>query len=86
MPWTEACLIRHCSCSEGRGGDIRHNFFAKHAPKQYRGTFFILASNRLPDMAEKPARPSAAHDEQWLPLASRAEIVMLRESFAGKTK
>lgn len=36
---------------EGRGGDIRNNFYTKYTPKQFKQTFFIVSSNSLPEMA-----------------------------------
>ena len=71
---------------EGRGGDIRNNFYTKYTPKQFKQTFFIVSSNSLPEMANDYQRDTDTHKHQWLPLESRVDIVMLEESFAGKTK
>ena len=70
---------------EGRGGDIRNNFYTKYTPKQYKHTFFLVASNQLPDMASEAQKNTDAHKYQWLPIESRTDIVILQESFAGTT-
>ena len=36
---------------EGRGAYIKGNLYVKYEPKLFEETFFIIASNRLPEMA-----------------------------------
>ena len=68
---------------EGKGGDIRENLYAKYTTKCFAGCYFIIASNRLPDMAVNIN--TSAYKEQWLPLESRINLVHLPETFTGRT-
>lgn len=70
---------------EGEGAAIKPNLYRPYAEtteESFADTFFLLASNRFPEWACQSKFPQK-YAEQWVPLMSRVELVMLSESFLG---
>ena len=68
---------------EGEGAPIKKNLYKAYAEDDedtLANTFFLLASNRLPDWHDSDKYPGLYKD-QWKPLMTRIELVMLEESF-----
>jgi len=72
----------------GEGAAIKPNLYQPYAEKEedtFANTFFLLASNRLPEWCQE-SKFSKKYKEMWEPLMSRVYLVSLTESFLGTSE
>jgi len=70
---------------EGAGAAFKSNLYERFAETKeatFAGTFFLLASNRIPEWAVQKDYPELYRD-QWEPLMTRVELVKIEESWVN---
>ena len=65
---------------------MQPNLFEKlpeEGGKRWAQTIFVVASNKLPYWSH-PSKLNRLYEQQWLPLMTRVQMVLMDRSFAGQ--